>query len=363
MRKLVIVRPNRCLSSPPEKQFLIRHLSSMRAVPAVVATVVFLFFGTPGWAVTSQAYLDSVTQVKNSFHWDHTEGGVAQVTTEARVLLAEKPSNLTTLHFDASNPARYSVREINGTLQNCVLLTTYTKKDAFWQSAVPQQDLQFHSGGGAGYDIFSWVTAGADLKNYVASNYTTSLSVGTVDLRISQTLGMPDSTGQGRVLASFWTPMDLVLRPAYSTDIAVQISYDSLPTYSDMSYAVADPSSGGAGFKWQDCNDTTYSGDGGFGDFALNNEAKTTYPWTAMGYTYNWNFLEDGLNGRADDTNRVSSYVGVSEFVVSAGARVEFDSFVENDVLYAYLIPESDTLTLLVFSSGLVLLRRRHCSV
>jgi hypothetical protein len=157
--------------------------------------------------------------------------------------------------------------------------------------------------------------------------------------------------------------MDLVLRPAYSTDIAVQISYDSLPTYSDMSYAVADPSSGGAGFKWQDCNDTTYSGDGGFGDFALNNEAKTTYPWTAMGYTYNWNFLEDGLNGRADDTNRVSSYVGVSEFVVSAGARVEFDSFVENDVLYAYLIPESDTLTLLVFSSGLVLLRRRHCSV
>ncbi|MEI8310920.1 MAG: PEP-CTERM sorting domain-containing protein [Verrucomicrobiota bacterium] len=86
----------------------------------------------------------------------------------------------------------------------------------------------------------------------------------------------------------------------------------------------------------------------------MNNEAKTRMPWTAMGYTYNWNYLEDGQNGRADDPFRVGSYVGATEFVVSAGATVVFDHFVENTNLYSYLIPEPNSVILFLFGAGVV---------
>ena len=326
---------------------------------ASVSAAVVLLLSSCCWSA-EQAYVDSITEIKNSFHWDHVAEGVAQVAVTERVLLSEKPANLTTLNFNPSDSSLYRVREISGTSQNCVLLTTFTKKDEFWQAAVPQQDLQLRSGTGDENDLFTWVTAGSDLKNYLAENYASSLTADTVDRRMSQALGMPDLTGEEWVLASFWVPLDLVLRPAYSADIGTQISYDTLLEYSDNSYAVTDGSSGGPDFTFQDYDSTFYSGEGGFGEFVMNNQAETEMPWTAMGYTYNWNFLEDGLSGRAEDANRASSYVGVSEFVVSAGAWVQFDSFIENDALYPYLIPEPGSLPLLIFSTGLICLWKRH---
>ena len=65
-------------------------------------------------------------------------------------------------------------------------------------------------------------------------------------------------------------------------------------------------------------------------------------PWTAMGYTYNWDY---NLGG-------VSSYVGTTEFVVSAGDTVVFDHFENN--LYSYLVPEPGGVTLLLFGAGVV---------
>ena len=321
------------------------------------------FFGVRAGFSAEQAFVDSVTQVNESFHWDHTVGGVPQPATTTRVPLAGQPTNLTTINFDASDPSLYSTKLIGGTLEDCVLVSTFTRKTTVWLNAVPGQDLSLHNASPS-YDIFSWVSAGSDMKNYFATNYAATLSPANVDRRISQTLGMEDRTGQGRVLAFFWAPIELVLRPAYSADVTTQISYSGLTKFADGSYQVADPSAGGADYKFQDNSYTTYTGAGAFGDFAMNNEAKTVpgssnaMPWTAMGYTYNWNFLEDGQDGRALDPLRVGSYVGTSEFIVSAGVTVQFDHFVENGDLYSYLVPEPGIVALLLLGAGVVCIVR-----
>jgi len=309
-----------------------------------IAVLAFVFLGVcAGWSLDPQAYTDSITETQASFHFSTT-------APTPRVPLAQQPVNLTTINFDAGNTSLY--RLINGT--ESVLVSTFTPYNAFWQTAQSGQPLTLHTGSGQGYDIFPWVSVGSDLKDYFATNYAATLTAGNVDLRISQTLGMPDRTSEARVLAFFWAPIALVLRPAYSADIATQITYSGLATYGDTSYQANAPPAGTEGFQWQDYSYTYYTGSSGFGDFMANNEAGTRMPWTAMGYTYNWNYLEDGQNGRANDPFRVGSYVGTTEFVVSAGATVVFDRFVDNAGLYSYLIPEPGSVILLLLGAGAV---------
>jgi hypothetical protein len=326
----------------------------------------WIFLGVcAGWSA-EQAYTDAVTQTKLSFHWDHTDGAlpppqtnpVAQVATTARAPLTETPNSLTTINYDAGNADLY--KQIGGT--NYVLVSTYTRKTSCWVNALPDTPLTLVDPV-AGYKIFPWVSAGSDLKNYFAANYSTNLTLDNVDRLVSQTLGMPDRTGQNRVLAFFWAPIADVLRPAYSADISTQISYSGLQKpYGDNSYAANSPPAGTENFIFEDYNNLPeYTGTNGFSDFMTNNEARTTMPWTAMGYTYNWNYLEDGQNGRANDPFRVDSYVGTTEFVVSAGDTVVFDHF-END-LYSYLVPEPGSVILLLLGAGVVCfvrLRRMH---
>jgi len=332
--------------------------------PVALSRIVagLLFFAVSAVWSAEQAYTDSVLQVKASFEWDHLVGNVPTVATAPRVKLDQQPANLTTINFNPEASSLYSTREINGQLTNCVLVSTFTKKDAFWQTAKKDTDLHLHSDTG-GYDIFTWVTVGNDLKDYVETNYSATLTTENVDRRISQALGMEDRTttvvADKRVLAFYWAPISLVLRPAYSADISTQIDYQNLPTFLEpagAAYAAADPGAGGPSFQFQDFSYNTFSGAEGFGQFMTSNEARTGMPWTAMGYTYNWNYLEDGLNGRAYDPAAVDSYVGTGEFVVSSGAWVQFDHFVENAGLYTYMIPEPGGAVLLVFAAGFVCL-------
>jgi hypothetical protein len=293
-----------------------------------------MFFFSMCAGCFADAYADSVTQTQASFHYSTT-------APTPRVPLAQKPTSLITINFDAGQPALY--RLINGNAS--VLVSTFTPYNAFWQTAHSGEPLTLHTGSGSGYDIFPWVSAGSDLKDYFATNYAATLTPGNVDLRISQTLGMPDRTSEARVLAFFWAPISLVLRPAYSADISTQINYSGLQKpYGDNSYAANNPPVGTDGFKWQDYDYNYYTGPGGFSNFITNNEERTKMPWTAMGYTYNWDYNLGGVN----------SYVGTTEFVVSAGATVQFDHFVNNAGLYSYLIPEPGSAVLLLLGAGVV---------
>ncbi len=313
---------------------------------AALVSAFFFLVSAPAISVET-AYSDAVNQVKESFHWDHMDGGFPAVATNARVNLAEMPTDLLTINYDAGQSSLYRSFTLQGTNYDCVLVSTFTRKTGIWLTAQTNQPLQLHNPSPS-YDLFTWVTVGSSLKDYIGSNYGSTLTTNNVDRRLSQALGMEDRTGQNRGLAFYWVPTNMILRPAYSADVSTQISWQTLPTYPDSSFGVVDASAGGASFQFMDYNNTSYIGTNAFGDFVMNNQAKTEMPWSAMGYTYNWNYLEDGLNGRSNDPTRVTNYVGASEFVVSAGAWVQFEGFVENDQLYTYLVPEPGTGALLL---------------
>lgn len=80
-------------------------------------------------------------------------------------------------------------------------------------------------------------------------------------------------------------------------------------------------------------------------DYVQWNQAPTTYPWSAMGYTYNWNSLQ------TSSTNVTLGYdpfapappFGVSEVLVSAGAKIVNAGFVTNAELGIWAVPEPAT--------------------
>lgn len=324
---------------------------------ALALVALFLTTGL-GLAVEEAAYTEAVRQARLSFHWDRMENGIPQMATTPRTLLPDEPLSLTTVIFDSDQPSLYRTLDIQGIERQCVLVATFTRKQDFWLSAASGEDLRLRLD--AGYDVFPWVVVGQTLPSYFQQTYSSTLTTANVERRISQSLGMEDRTGQHRVLAFFWTPLELILRPAYSGDITTSIDYAALSKHPDGTYQVDDPSAGGSAFVLQDYDYSYHSGPEGFGDFVEYNQAKTHMPWTGLGATYNWNYLEDGVAGRSLDPDRVSSPIGPSEFVVSAGAWVEFSHFVENDHLYAYLIPEPGGFTLILFSSIILVLRFRR---
>ena len=74
-----------------------------------------------------------------------------------------------------------------------------------------------------------------------------------------------------------------------------------------------------------------------------------------MGYTYNWNSLQDGSNpSYGNDPLHVTDFIGPTEFVVSAGSTVVLDSYVYASDLGTWLVPEPGTAALLLFGAGVV---------
>jgi hypothetical protein len=77
-----------------------------------------------------------------------------------------------------------------------------------------------------------------------------------------------------------------------------------------------------------------------------------------MGYTFNWNALQNGSLNYGNDPQRVSSPVGVTEFIVGGGATVILDSWVPYSQFGSWVVPEPDTW-LLAVAGGILLLAFR----
>jgi len=141
-------------------------------------------------------------------------------------------------------------------------------------------------------------------------------------------------------LAFFWAPIVSVVRSGYLPDVSVQVS--GLDSFADGSYM---PEENGLdpGFRYVDYSDNVlYTTNEEFGS---NNQAKTASPWTAMGYTYNWNYLQDGTNPDFGlDPLAPGSPVGLSEFVVSGGSQVILDSWMPYADFDLWIIPEPGPL-------------------
>ncbi|MFZ9853866.1 MAG: hypothetical protein ACO3I0_02025 [Limisphaerales bacterium] len=329
-----------------------------------VALLLFLVgVSTPsGWAQTSDqnwaAFRAAADLTRQSYHWDSLGGDPAspQVATTPRTPLGFAPS-LTTLGWDPTRTDLYQSRTINGVEYSCVRVATFTRPNNLWDRAPGTAVALTYQINDTTHLISPWVTSGNDLKSYLQQHYFPTGEIqapDTVALRVQQSLGMTPVDASGRGIAYFWVPIQQVARPAYSGDPTTPMPV--LSTYSDGSYRTTGAGSP-IGFTYVDPGDDTRTVPS-LGDYIAWNQAVTTYPWTAMGYTFNWNALQDGSQNYGNDSLRVSSPVGVTEFIVSGGTTVILDSWVPYSQFGSWVVPEPATW-LLTVAGGFLLLAFR----
>jgi hypothetical protein len=131
-----------------------------------------------------------------------------------------------------------------------------------------------------------WVTTAPELKNFCKSLKAEKT------LRLEQLLGLPPKAGKTKFVEMWVKPGDL-FRPSADpeiTDSEAEIEF----RMSNKFVKVSDEY-----IKWyNDLKKQSYGANG--------------YPWTRLGYTYDW-----GKN---------QSHIGLSEFVIMPGASVEIDA-------------------------------------
>lgn len=130
-----------------------------------------------------------------------------------------------------------------------------------------------------------WVTAAPHMQDFCRAS---GLQGDALDLRLEQLLGLPAGNGKDRVVA-LWVPPEGMFRPSPDPEI------DDSSAGLDFPAGVAQEHK-----DWiEDLRASSY-GEGG-------------YPWTQLGYTYDWSPDAD-------------SEEGLSEFVVRPGTTVVIDS-------------------------------------
>ena len=303
------------------------------------------------------AFRAADTLTNRSYHWDAVVSGQPQVASTARIPLPA--TTLTTVSWDPLLPELFQEKVIDSIPVQCTLVATFTGDFDTWTApAGTVTDLTF-SVGGTTHFIMPFVTWGGDLRQYLRNTYFTADSIpapALVQTRIQQALGLAPTETTTHGLAFFWVPLANLARPAYSADIAVQLPAP-LPTFSDGSFQVLD-GSGPAGFTYLDVDDSTvtYST---LGEYVEWNQAQTTYPWTAMGYTFNWNSLQDGFDpSYGIDPLAPAFSFGVSEFIVSAGSKIVNERFVTHADLGAWAVPEPGFLGPAILAVTVFMVRR-----
>lgn len=141
-----------------------------------------------------------------------------------------------------------------------------------------------------------WTFTDKEILNWYDEN---SESVTDCELRLKQLIGLPESAEYTHVSA-FWVDIDELIRPAYQTDVTKQVSADLL-----------DGSGLGEHKEW-------------FGGNAEYSYSETTpYPWTRLGYTYDW----------AKDSDEY----GLSEFLILSGSVIEVEWTKSTDEFLTWL--------------------------
>ena len=133
-------------------------------------------------------------------------------------------------------------------------------------------------------DRFPWVTLPYDLRGHLEAAGLTETD-GGLEMRIIQMLGLPPDCNCDRIVL-FWAEKDSLFRPApdpeiYDSEVLTDFREDVDPRYRAW---------------FEDYWKTAY-------------ESEPPYPWTRMGYTYDWHA-------------GASTVMGPSEFVVRPGAMV-----------------------------------------
>lgn len=131
----------------------------------------------------------------------------------------------------------------------------------------------------------TWVTCYPEIKNFFKNRSFSSDS--SALLRIEQLLGLPKKIS-AKHLIEVYVKLDDLFRPAPDNEIDDNVCQLNFPANVDSNYVV-----------W-------FNGNIISSYYAPPN--KTRYPWTRLGYTYDWGSL--------------TSKVGLSEFIIKKNARV-----------------------------------------
>lgn len=134
----------------------------------------------------------------------------------------------------------------------------------------------------------TWVTAAPELKDF-CTTYNSPQS--NLTLRLEQLLGLPPANGKTKFVEMWVAPQDL-FRPAPDPEISDQEAGLTFPQSKFLTVSEAYVS-------W-------------FNDLSSQSYGENGYPWTRLGYTYDW--------------GNPNSEVGLSEFVINTGATIEVDA-------------------------------------
>ena len=134
-----------------------------------------------------------------------------------------------------------------------------------------------------------WVTAAPELKNFCKKQ---KLKKEKITLRLEQLLGLPPGNGKTKFVEMWVSPNDL-FRPSPDPEISDHEAELDFPA-SNL-------------FLTVDENYISW-----FNNLKENSYEDNGYPWTRLGYTYDW--------------GNPSNEIGLSEFVIRKGATVEIHS-------------------------------------
>ena len=109
-------------------------------------------------------------------------------------------------------------------------------------------------------------------------------------LRLEQLIGLPENDGKTHFTA-FWVDLEDVVRPAYRTD----------PTADEMDNEFPD------GYAQNDPDEIAFKE--WFDDNIIGSYYDSEYPWTRLGYTYDWSGDDDEY--------------GLTEFLILSGTETE----------------------------------------
>lgn len=143
-----------------------------------------------------------------------------------------------------------------------------------------------------------WATSLGEMTDWYRENGS---GVTDWDLRFAQLLGMPDD-GSCTRFSAFWIAPSAVIRPAYVTDVTAQMEngYDQI---TDEAY-----------LTW-------------FQDNILYSYFESEYPWTRLGYTYDWSGGD--------------SPYGLTEFLIADGSKAEIAFTASTEEFVAWLDVQS----------------------